>query len=189
MDEVAKREIPELSELDKLYSTEKNILNDAKSGIIDRQGNLSPTAANKIANLTNKGREEVLARVKKVVPDIEEQVKILKALEDVERRSESLGLGGLIRIGVGAGLSGGAIGAAASYLLSQPKLIIPILLQYGELKNFKSEVINGILNKVKSGIKLTDSQAKILGESIQWFNTAISVGGREALIRQSQPAQ
>lgn len=77
--------IPGLEELDAKFSAQQSELQQLKKGLITKDGKLTDTATNLIANAGNKGNETRLARLERVVPGITEKLKVLKAIEDIQK--------------------------------------------------------------------------------------------------------
>ena len=86
IDLLAKESIPWLAELDAKFAGEITELKWIRKDFFNRDGSLRDNAISKVANLTNKWNEARLSRVKELFKDwwtdIEQWVKILKALED-----------------------------------------------------------------------------------------------------------
>lgn len=126
-DALGKQQIPGLANLDTVYAPERQLLGQLKKDIFDARGDLKDTAISKIANLTGKGKEQVLERVRQIVPDIEERVKLVKAVEDIERAS-GLKTATYVRSGiVGTGALTGNIPAIIGAIISQPEIAAPLL--------------------------------------------------------------
>jgi hypothetical protein len=84
LNDVARKKIDGLEALDAQYSPEVKLLKQIKKDYLAPDGSLKDGAINKIANLTGKGKDKVVARLEQIVPDIKEQVNILKSIEDIE---------------------------------------------------------------------------------------------------------
>lgn len=126
-DAVGKAQIPGLKELDTAYAPERQLLSQLKNDIFTPAGDLKDGAISKIANITGKGKENFLNRMKQVVPDIEERVKVIKAIEDIEKAS-GFKVGTYTRGGViGAGLVTGNVPAIIGAILAQPEIAVPLL--------------------------------------------------------------
>ena len=104
------------------------MLSQVRKDIIDaKTGDLKDGAISKIANLTGKGKENLLARMKEIVPDIDQRVRIIKAVEDIERAS-GLKTGTYTRgLIAGGGALTGNIPAIIAAILTQPQIAVPIL--------------------------------------------------------------
>lgn len=126
-DEIGKTQIKGLKELDTQYAPEAKLLNQLKKDIFTPQGELKDNAISKIANVTGKGKENLLSRIKEIVPDIEQRVKVLKAVEDIEK-SSGIKVGTYIKAGaVIAGVATGNIPLIVSAILAQPEIAVPLL--------------------------------------------------------------
>lgn len=126
-DDLGKTQIKGLKELDTEFAPEKQLISQIKKDIIAPDGTLKDGAISKIANITGKGKEKVLERIKQVVPDIEERVNLIKAVEDIERTS-GIKVGTYTRAGAGlVGLSTGNIPIIIGAILAQPQIAVPLL--------------------------------------------------------------
>lgn len=133
-DQLGKSQISGLKELDSAFAPEKSLLKEVRKDIFKPSGELKDGAINRIANLTGKGKEIVLNRIKQVVPDIEQRIRIVKAVEDIENAS-GLKIGTYTRTGtIGAGVVGlatGNIPAIVFSIIAQPEIAVPLLKGYG----------------------------------------------------------
>jgi hypothetical protein len=121
VDRLAGEKIPQLKELDARFSKEISELKEISKDYFDRKGNLKDNALSKISNLTRQGNEAKLARVKSLFKDsgvdIEKDLKIIKALEDIDSTHkvgtyfQSIMTGGLA-----AGLTSNPFGALLGVL-------------------------------------------------------------------------
>ncbi len=146
-DALGKAQIKDLGKLDAEYAPERQLLGDLKKDIFDAKGELKDTAVSRIANLTGKGKERVLERVKQVLPDIEERVKIIKTMEDIER-TQGIKVGTYTRtatqaVGVG-GLVTGNVPAIVLAILAQPEIAVPLLRGAGYVGQKAAPIINAV---------------------------------------------
>lgn len=168
-------QIKGLDALDTRFSGVAGELEDLATGFAKMEDGrmvLTETGYKKLLNLTNRGNEKALAQVKKYIPDIEEQVKALRAVEDVIKAGEQkVGTYSRAIIGAGGGaMVGGPLGAIAGLLLSSPTVTIPIIKAYGRLMAIPKNIINAILSKLKSGEKLSVSEGKVMGDALKHFD-------------------
>jgi len=158
-----------LAELDAKYAPEVKMLKQIKKEYLNPlTGELKDNALSKIANLTKEGRQPVLERLKKIIPDIEEDLRILRAIEDIGyAQGQKVGSYGRTLIGVGGGFAaGGLVGALIGQVLTSPQLAIAILRQYGLLKRALQPFLNNLTSKMKRGIKLTKAELAVLNQAI-----------------------
>lgn len=146
-DNVAKGGIPDLAKLDFEYAPEVTLLKQLKKDIFTPAGELKDGAVSKIANLNGKGKEKVLERVKQIVPDIEQRVRLIKAVEDIEKTKGSK-VGTYSRtatqiLGV-SGVATGNIPAIVVAILSQPEIAVPLLKGAGLIGNKSAPVLNAL---------------------------------------------
>lgn len=149
---VGDTQIKGLQQLDELYAPQKRQLTAIKKDYFNRDGSLKDNAISKLANLTGKGKDAVLARLEQVRPGVTEEIKILKAVEDIES-STDFKVGGYLpaafrgTLGVTA-VATGNIPAAVAAILSQPQLAVPILRRFGIAKNAMGEVVKLLKEKL-----------------------------------------
>jgi len=176
-DAVGKAQIRGLKELDQAYAPERQLLSQLKRDIFDpKTGDLKDGAISKIANITGKGKENLLERVKQIVPDIEERVKLIKTIEDIERAS-GFKTGTYIRGAVtGGGVLTGNVPVIISAILSQPEIAVPLLKGFGYtgqkarpilegLKNIANDINNFKIPKPLINPKVKSTQTKSSGVS------------------------
>lgn len=184
-----------LKEADVANSAIRKDLSAIKGMIYDKAGNIKNGAISKVNNLFNKGKEQQLAVLEKIIPDFEKfksQVKVTKALEDVERAS-GVKVGTYangILAGGGGAMVGGPVGAVVGMILTNPKVVAGLLLKYGELKKMSKGVIESITNKIIGGKDLTKTEAALTGDMIQHFakqDTAVPPANASGGVTGSQP--
>jgi hypothetical protein len=162
-----RQEIPGLEELDNQFSSRIEELGKVKSIIFDKQGNIKSNAISTIANLTGKGKEQQLKELKKIIPDIEEQVNILKAIQDIEAtQGQKVGtyLRGTAGMAGGFGV-GGPVGALVGAIVTSPTVALEILKAYGRMKNLR--MTDSIISKMKAGTQLVAKEQKIVQEAFE----------------------
>lgn len=155
--------IPGLEDTDATYSSQITDLKNLSKGILDKDGNLTDTGINKIANSTNKGRSVFLQQIEDISPGISERVKALKAVEDIEK-AQGHKVGTYMRAAEGAGgvyaLASGNIpalaGVIATTIMSSPDIAVPLMRAYGNV----SGLADAVISKLKSG-------ASVLNQSPQ----------------------
>lgn len=143
-------QIKGLKALDDDFSTQYTQLKELSKGIVDKNGNLTDAAINRIANATGKGKDNLIARLEQTVPGITQKIKTLKAVEDIQHASGiKVGTYGRAALGVGVGVGAGVIPGIITAILTSPELAVPILRRYGVLKN--AAVVQAVVNALKSG--------------------------------------
>jgi len=138
-----------LKDLDLSMSEQIAQYKELTRGLVDKDGTITDAGMARIANLS-KNKPNLAAQLEKIVPGITEQVKNLQAIVDIERASG-------IKVGtytkgaiVGGGLAfGGPIQAVINLILTSPQLAVPILRQYGLLKN--SAAVKAVMTALKEG--------------------------------------
>jgi hypothetical protein len=142
----------QLTGLDKLdldFSNQSGEIKTLTKGMVDKTGNLTDAAVNRIANAAGKGKDLLLARLEEVSPGITKKIKILKAVEDIQAAS-GVKVGTYARgAAIGGGLLlGGLPQAVLTAILTSPEIAVPILRSYGMLKN--SAVVQNVVNLLKN---------------------------------------
>jgi len=159
-------QIEGLKELDEAYGTEVKFLNDIKKDYFKKDGGLKDNAISKLANLTGKGKEQALERLKGIIPDVEKQVNIIKAIEDI-RYAGGQKVGTYTRTAFGAGgVLTGNVPLIIGSLLSTPQIAVQLLRQYGAIKKISKELIEATIKSVESGKKLVGKQLQLVRDMI-----------------------
>lgn len=157
LNEVGRPQVKGLEELDTKFSTEVSELKQVKKDYFNSDGTLKDNAISKIANLSNKGRESVLERLEKVSPGIGEQVRTLKAVEDIQAASGQK-VGAYAR-GIVPGLvgysAGGLVGGIVSAILTSPSVATKILRGYGKLLGTKDAILNKVIKDYEKNVSPT----------------------------------
>jgi len=167
LDAKGKQTLTGLADLDAKYAPEIKLMNKIKSTIFNRDGSIKDNAISKIANLTGRGKEQILQKMEKIIPGITEDVNILKAIEDINY-AKGQKVGNYMRaVGAGSGmLAGGPLGAVAGAIVTSPRVGIQLLRIYGKIKNISGNVIDGMINKMRSGMKLVGKEKRIMDEVV-----------------------
>jgi hypothetical protein len=167
-DASGKEQLQGLAELDAKYAPEVKLLSGVKKKLLNPDGSLKDTAISTLANLTGKGKEQILARMEKIIPGISEKVNILKSIEDIEH-AQGQKVGAYFR-GVGGALAGasvsGGTGAIIGAIVASPTIAISMLRNYAKVRNIAKESVEKITSKMKSGASLVGNEAKIFEESL-----------------------
>lgn len=157
-------QLQELKALDETYAPEREFLQKVKKDYFNTDGTFKDNAPSKIANAGNKG--ELLKRLENVMPGITDKIKVLKAVEDIQRAS-GLKVGTYTRALVGGGgfVLAGIPGFIISEILTSPEAAVPILRKAGYLGAKAGPIIEALKTLVgdtpkKGGglIKLNASQ-------------------------------
>jgi hypothetical protein len=188
-DLAGKTQIPGLKELDLEYAPERQLLGSLKKEIFDPTGELKPNAISKIANINGRGKEKLLAKMKEIIPDIDQRVRIIKAVEDIEN-TKGVKVGTYSRTltqagGVIGGLTGN-IPAVIAAIISQPEIAVPLLKGAGYVGEKATPILNALktiandinsfkipsslLNEngeAKAGLSIADVTKKIHPDDIQ----------------------
>ncbi len=175
VDEIAKREIKGLRGLDEKFAKDIKEVNRLKKEYLTKEGGLKDTAISAIANATREGRQLKLSRLEKLSPKIKNRIQALVASKDIQNALQSK-VGtytkALLTGGVGAGaITGGisttgAIAGVVALALFNPKTVIGVLKFVGRTKQFVKKTIKKIINKVRKGKQLSNSEAKTVNKAM-----------------------
>jgi hypothetical protein len=184
LDNIGKKQLPGLAELDAKYAPEVELLSQIKREFLTPDGELKDTAVNRISNLTGKGKDLQLERVKEIFPGIEEDVKILKAIEDIEYASGRT-VGAYARGILGTtGVLTGNIAAIIGAVAATPKLIVPLLKKYGRKLVQSDHAINDIIKKISAGKKPSTIESEIIKKTLESVASVIGGVGTAGVIDQ-----
>lgn len=171
IDEVAKKEVPDLKRIDEQYGAQITELNQLKKDYIDpKTGALKDTALSKIANLSNKGREQILSRLEEVLPGITKEIQGLKAFEDVTNAfGQKVGayVKGMVAATGVFGVATGNPALIAAAVITNPSVMSFMLRQYGKIRKGLSPKIDTIIKKIEAGTELTVGEKSIIGKMLR----------------------
>jgi hypothetical protein len=175
LDSFGKEQLEGLSKLDAKYGPERELLSKVRRDYLNPDGTFKDNALTKIANLTKEGRQSVLGRIKKIVPDIEEQLNILNAIEDIKgTMGNKVGTYSRSVLGPLGGFSvAGIPGAIVSMMLTNPYTAVAVLRQYGNIKQGLKPIIDGLIGKMKKGVKLDEKELNIIKEAVKETATKV----------------
>lgn len=124
-------QIPGLKELDARTSPLIEQVKQARKDFLNGDGTFKDGAANKIANSLGAGKENLLGRMEAVSPGIGKSVRVLKAVEDIQR-ANGIKTGTYTRgiIEGGAALTGN-FGVVIASILTHPEVAVQILKGFG----------------------------------------------------------
>jgi len=181
--EFGRKQLPGLEDVDAEWAPLKKFMTEDVKAFTDKDGNVK--LAKVMSALKNPNNADKLAKLEKVSPGITDDFQILAAIEDITAAGEkskvgtyaqSLIFGGGIGL-AGAGVVGGPIAALLGVIVSNPKVIIPIIETYSKLKTkalgklgslSKVEgVANSAIQKIKSGVKPNPAEEKLVSEAIK----------------------
>lgn len=161
-DDIGKTQIKGLADLDTKYAPMRQELGIIKRDFLTPQGQLKDTAFTTLANLTNKGREQVLARLEKYVPGITQDIHVLRAVEDIAS-AQGIKVGTYTRAAVSGAIALADMKSGILFFaMTHPSVVVPLLRKYGELRRGASKAVNSIIRKMDSGEKLNSVEKKTL---------------------------
>ncbi len=167
-DTIGKKEITGLKELDAEFAPQIKTINQFRKDFLNADGTLKDGAIGKISNLTGKNKNMILDRVKKLVPTIEEDINIIKAIEDIESISGQK-VGAYMRGATGGFvLSGGnPIATIITSIATSPQVAIPMIRGFSKAKGMSKKATESIINKVKSGEKLNKKESTFIKNAVE----------------------
>lgn len=143
-----------LIELDAKFEPKKRDIERLGKDLFDREGNLRPASIDRIANLTTgtARKSELLSRVEELSPGSSQQIRILRAIEDIEKAA-GIKVGTYARAAViGGGLAtSGVVGAMVAAILTSPDFAVPIIRQFGALRN--KRMVRAVNSQLANQIK------------------------------------
>ena len=177
LDKLGKEQLIGLDELDKQYRPLVQEARQLQKEYIDfipgADGDvpvLSDRGLRKIANLKPSTRANELQRIERLVPGITDDIRALRAVEDIayanNRTIGTYARGGLLAVGVGTG----NVPAIITSILASPTIVVPIIRLYGKANRIKNKVINSIVDKIKSGTRLASKEADIMSDAIKYVD-------------------
>lgn len=169
-DDIAKKQIPKLAELDAKYAPEAKMIRGWQKDFFNPDGSLKDAAINKIANIAGKGKDQQLARLERLIPGIGQKAQILKALEDIgAAEGHKVGTyfrGGNLLAGVGGFAAGGPVGAVISALVASPQISVPILKTVGRVRGWGDDAVTRLIAKLTTGKTLNGAELVMFRSAI-----------------------
>jgi len=165
-----------LGDLDLKYGPEAAQLRQIQKEYLNADGTLKDSASSKIANLTNKGREQALARLEKISPGITKKIRVLKAIEDIHAASGQK-VGTYTRALIsGAGIATMNPAAIVTAILANPSVATQLLRAYGAFVKAGKGVVDSSINEVnkslnsepKVGLSIEDAGLKRKTLQTEW---------------------
>jgi hypothetical protein len=166
-------QIKDLEARDAEYTSQSTELKTLRKGLIDKDGNLTDTAINRIANAAGKGKDAQLARLEEISPGITLKIRQLKAIEDIQNLHK---VGTYTKSVVeGGGLVGGLatmnipliVGSIVAIILTQPEVAVRMIRGYGK---FSGTIAGKVIEKLKQGgaavNNLPTSRESVLNTSV-----------------------
>lgn len=181
-------EIPGLKALDTAFAEEKKILDPIIKKIFNKDGELKDSAMSTISNLDSKNKKILLDKFTPVIPDLEEQLNVLKAVEGIEL-AQGLKVGdyskGIVRsAGVTGGIAtGNPILAIGSLIATSPKTLLILMDGAVTTGKYAKKIIDPIKAKMIQGTTLSLKELNIVSDIIKSSadDVAISIGRKEVI--------
>jgi hypothetical protein len=164
-DEIGKAGIKGLKELDTKSAPLYAFVAKARKYLFDRNGDLTETGINRIANSTGKGKDKLIERLEEIYPGVTQQIQLVKALEDIEHAGGQK-VGTYMKTGGVALAMGNVPALVASLIVGTPSAAVPILKVFGRMNGFADEVINRVSEKLLSGKTLNASELMLVRRAI-----------------------
>jgi hypothetical protein len=143
-----------LKEIDDVFSPEKQFLKQVKKDFVNSDGTLKDNAPSKIANSPNKA--ELTKRLENIMPGITEKIRILKAIEDIERSTGiKVGTYGTTLPGAIGYVLSGFTGLIISQIIATPENAVRIIRSAGKLDRSTIKPIIEALRLLSGNINTT----------------------------------
>ncbi len=178
LNELYREQIPGLKELDTNFGTKAEEIKTLRKGLFDKEGNLLPSAINKIANAGGKGKDLLIQQLEEIRPGITKKIQIQKALEDIHDAAskpkvgtytEAILKGGGMLAGLSTGNIGLIAGSLALAIIGKPGIAIPLLKAFDFDKQLVGEVSNRLAKYVTLGADSANIQTN--GQAQQSLDT------------------
>ena len=169
VDKAAKDQLSGLRAVDNKWSALKTQYDELADVLFTKKGYLKKGARSKINNLMRNGNQEQLAAIKQVYPNIEQDLNILKAIENVKSVQGNT-VGQYTRAGTVVGGATGNIPLMAATLLANPSVALKLVEIVGKVKGYSSAVVQKAQSALSSGTKLTGAAQALVIESLNSNN-------------------
>lgn len=171
LNEKGRPQIDGLKMLDEQFAPEIKEVKALKKEFFDADGNLKDNAINRIANAAGTGRDNLLNRLKKIDPEIEDRVRMVKALEDVAlTKGQKVGTYTSTIVSGGLGFATAAtVNPAAGFavfLMTSPTMMVKYLTWMGKNLPRYKRTIRAVTDKIKKGLKLSEEQQKFMQNAL-----------------------
>lgn len=164
IDDIAKTKLKWLKELDAKFAPERSEFDRINKLIRNKDWTLKDNYISTIANITWKWKELKLDRIKKILPDIEDKVNALKALEDVNlAKWQKVGSYMNAWIVWGAWLAWWVPWAIAAYVITHPWTLVRLLKWY----TWAKWLIKSIWDKIRKWIKISDNESNVVSNFLK----------------------
>jgi hypothetical protein len=141
-----------LKQLDETYGAEAAELRQIQKEYLNADGTLKDSAPTKIANLTNRGREQALSRLENIKPGITRKIKVLKAVEDIQNAGGQK-VGTYARGALGLfGVTTMNVPAVVAAVLGNPAIATQLLRAYGTALGASKAVIEKSIQETKNSL-------------------------------------
>lgn len=168
--------LPGLKAVDKLYGPERKLLNKVRDDFLHKEMTpdgktvymLNDNALRKLYSSTTALNDPMLQRLDQLVPGIGQDLRVIRALKDVELANGQK-VGTYVRGAVGGGgLMTGNIPAIAAAIIFSPPILVPLLKWWGKISN-KMSTADNILTKVRAGSPLNDAQRAAISDAMRLY--------------------
>lgn len=162
IDNLAKKDIPWLKELDTEYAPIREELSRIKKDYFNKDWSIKDTALSRIANIANESNVSRLQRLERIIPDIKLKAESLKAFDDIISATENK-VGTYVRWwAVASALFSWNPLLLLPVIASEPRAVIRAMKKAWETKRW----INKLIWKVEKWQELTKMEIKDLAPEI-----------------------
>lgn len=172
---VGRPQITGLEDLDKSFAPKAEYLKDLRKQITTN-GEIS---IQKIANLDGKNRARALNIVRESMPDVDEQLKIVKTIEDIEiAKGQKVGAytKGLLASGAVGFATGNPLLGVVTAILTYPSVAIPMIEQFGRVRKISKTAIDNLINGLKNG-NIEKASEKLFIDMLEWAESGLRKEG------------
>lgn len=113
-----------------------------------------------------------LARLEQIIPGIGNELRVIRAIKDIEYAGQNkVGTYANALLGAGSVMTGNIPGIVAAVVMSPP-VLVPLLQWYGRIKGNAAQM-DGILNKIRAGARLTDEEKASVGDAMKEYDVRV----------------
>ena len=163
-------QVPGLKELDTKFETQVNDLKEIRKKFFNNDGTIKDDTANKLFRAANKDTK-VIKDLKKIDPEIEDKIRIVRAIEDINyssgQKAGSYFRTALSTAGTGALLISGNVPLAVlSLMVTSPKISSQIITWLASRNLITGPTANSVVDAISAGKKITKRQGDLFTDAL-----------------------
>lgn len=165
--EFGRPQLPGLQQVDADYAPLRQFFDKDIKQFVDKDRKVKLSKV--MSALKNPNNKNKLVSLEKVAPGITKDFEILAAIEDIAVAGEKHKVGAYAQsILFGGGfIAGGPAGALATLIVTNPKIIFPILEHYSTTSAFFQKNLGSAIEKLKQGIKPNSIESKAISMALK----------------------